>query len=129
MKCGTGWEGGARRDTHMGVSDAANTPSNDGDLGSTIQLIKDYARQETVGPLKGAGRWIAAGLVGAFCYGTAASFLVLGVLRLMQNEFAPTFRGRWMSVVPYIAALLVGLAVMAIAAWRISKKPLAKESR
>ena len=28
-------------------------------VGEVIDFVKTYARQETVGPLKGAGRWIA----------------------------------------------------------------------
>ena len=34
-------------------------------LGDLVDLIKDYARQETVDPLKGAGRWV--GLVCRQC--------------------------------------------------------------
>ena len=33
-------------------------------LGEVFEFVKTYAKQETVGPLKGAGRWI-----GIFCSG------------------------------------------------------------
>ena len=70
-----------------------------------VQLVKDYARQETLGPLKGAGRWIALGLVGALLIGTATGFLVLGTLRLVQTEWPGTFQGRWAQLAPYAFAL------------------------
>ena len=38
-------------------------------LGEVIDSVKLYARQETVGPLKGAGRWIALGAAGAILLG------------------------------------------------------------
>ena len=49
-------------------------------------------------------------------------FLVLGVLRMLQNEFGKTFRGSWMTMLPYLIAFVASLAVMGLAAWRISKK-------
>ena len=53
--------------------------------------------------------------------------MVLGVLRLIQNEFGPTFAGRWMSLLPYLIALVVALAIMALAASRIKKSSLHKD--
>ena len=91
-------------------------------IGEVVELVKEYAKQETLGPIKGAGRWLAAGAAGAVMIGTGCMFLVLGVLRLVQNEFGRTFRGRWMSLLPYLFAFLVSLVVMGVAAWRISKK-------
>ena len=94
------------------------------DLGDVVELVKTYARQETLGPLRGAGRWIAFGLAGSLMLGAAASLLVLGVLRLVQTEFGPTFAGRWMSLLPYLFALVICIAVIALAASRIAKKSL-----
>jgi hypothetical protein len=54
--------------------------------------------------------------------GTGCVYLVLGVLRMIQNEFGDSFQGKWMSLVPYLIAFLSSLAVMGVAAWRISKK-------
>ena len=48
---------------------------------------------------------------------------------MVQNEFGRSFRGSWMSLLPYLFAFVASLAVMGIAAWRISKKKtLQKES-
>lgn len=114
------------------MSDQASTSSSSRshaspDVGEVVSLVVDYARQETVGPLRGAGRWIGFGLAGAFCLGAAVSLLVLGVLRLIQTELAPTFAGRWMSLLPYLIALIVCLIVIAIAASRIGKSSLHRD--
>ena len=99
-----------------------------GSIGQVIDLVKEYAKQETLGPIKGAGRWLAAGAAGAVLLGTGCVLLVLGVLRMMQNEFGKTFRGSWMTMLPYLIALVASLAVVGLAAWRISKKTLQKGS-
>ena len=46
---------------------------------------------------------------------------------MIQSEWPGTFAGRWMSLLPYLFALLARLVVAAIAFTRISKKPLNKE--
>jgi hypothetical protein len=100
------------------------------DIGQVVDLVKEYVRQETLGPIKGAGRWLGRGVAGATLIGTGCVFLVLGALRMVQNEFGRTFRGQWMSLLPYLFAFVVSLAVMGVAAWRITKKKtLQKESR
>jgi hypothetical protein len=92
------------------------------DIGEVVELVKGYVRQETLGPVKGAGRWIGAGAAGAVLIGTGCVFIVLAGLRMVQNEFAPTFRGEWMSLLPYLFALVFSLIVIGVAAWRITKK-------
>ncbi len=82
--------------TNWGVPDKDRTPKHDapqGPIGQTVQLVKDYARQETLGPLKGAGRWIAFGIVGAVLIGLGTAFLALGLLRMVQTEWPGTFQG------------------------------------
>jgi hypothetical protein len=99
-----------------------------GQLADVIDLVKDYARQETVGPLRGAGRWLAFGVLGAVLLGLGAVFVVLGVLRLIQNEFAPTFDGRWFSLLPYLIAFVLSLAIIGLAVSRIVKTSLHPKS-
>ena len=101
-----------------------------GDIGQVVELVKDYVRQETLGPIKGAGRWLGRGVAGAALIGTGCVFLVLAALRLIQNEYGRSFRGQWMSMLPYLFAFVISLAVIGIAVWRITKKKtLQKESR
>ena len=50
-----------RRATHMAVPDKDKSvlATRLRLIGQVIELVKDYARQETLGPIKGAGRWLA----------------------------------------------------------------------
>ena len=109
--------------------DKSVSKGDSGQIGQVIELVKDYARQETLGPIKGAGRWLAAGAAGAVLLGTGCVFLVLGVLRMVQNEFGRSFRGSWMTLLPYLFAFVASLAVMGVAAWRISKKKTLQKER
>lgn len=93
-----------------------------------VQLVKDYARQETLGPLKGAARWISVGAVGALLIGIGSAFLVLGTLRAFQTEF-DSFDGRWTSLLPYLLALVVCIVVAVLAASQIKKTTLQKGSK
>lgn len=103
----------------------AHQPDDEGSIGQLVQMVKDYARQETLGPLQGAGRWIAFGAAGSVLMAFGLSFLVLAVLRMFQYEF-DTFDTRGLSVLPYIFALVVCLIAAALALWRISKTTLQK---
>lgn len=109
--------------------DKSVSQGDSGQIGQVIDLVKEYARQETLGPIKGAGRWLAAGAAGAVLIGTGCVFLVLGALRMVQNEFGRSFRGTWVSLLPYLFAFVVSLVVMGIAAWRISKKKTLQKER
>ena len=64
------------------------------------------------------------------CCSVVDAWLVLSLLRMIQNEFGKSFRGDWTYLLPYLFALIASVAVMAFAAWRISKKKtLQKENR
>lgn len=69
-----------------------------------LSLTKAYVKQETLGPLKGAGRWIAFGLAGALAVGMGVVMLMLACLRLLQNYMHGA-----MSWAPYGITLVVGL--------------------
>jgi len=125
---------GPRRATTGDVAEQRHDPSQTsspdsrgvGALADTVQFVKDYARQETLGPLKGAGRWIGLGLVGALSIGLGTALLALGLLRLIQTEWPSTFAGRWMHLLPYAASLMVCIVVAGLAFARINKQPLGK---
>jgi hypothetical protein len=95
----------------------------------TVEMVKQYALQETVDPLKTAGKWIGFGLVGALLIGFATGLLTLGLLRLVQTEWPGTFGGRWTSLLPYLFAFLLCVLVASLAFSRINKQPLTKEKR
>jgi len=117
----------AKKKTDPKKSAAKESAASIGQIPETLQLLKDYVRQETLGPLKGAGRWIALGVVGALLIGVGTAFLALGSLRMIQTEWPGTFAGRWMSLVPYASALVFCLFVAGMAFMRINKQPLNKE--
>jgi hypothetical protein len=57
----------------------------------TYELVRDYAKQETVGPLKGAGRWLGFGLLAAFFMSVGIVIVLLAVLRLSQDLILHTW--------------------------------------
>ena len=96
-------------------------------VGELVDMVKQYAKQETLGPLKGAGRWIGYGVAGAILLSSGVGFLVLGMLRMIQTEWPSAFDGRWMSLLPYLFGLVFCIIVAAIAFTRVNKQPLNKE--
>jgi hypothetical protein len=93
-----------------------------------IDMVKAYALQETLGPLKGAGKWLAMGVAGAASLGIGLSLIVLGVLRLIQAEWRYAADGA-LSWIPYLVALLVAVGFAAIAITRINRDSLNKEPK
>ncbi len=94
-------------------------------IGDVVNLVKTYAQQETVGPIKNAGRWLAMGAAGAFALAVGAILVLLGLLRLLQVEWDRSARGS-LSWLAYVIVLVVAAAVIALAASRIKKDTLDK---
>jgi hypothetical protein len=90
-------------------------------MGELMQLTIDYAKQETIDPLKGLGRFLGFGVLGAVALGIGVSLLVLGGLRFLQTETGSTFTGNW-SWAPYPITALAGLIVIGLALLRITKR-------
>jgi hypothetical protein len=89
-----------------------------------IDLVVAYFKQETLEPLKGLGRYIAFGLLGAVTLGTGIFFLAMGALRALQTETGETFDD-WMSFIPYVivvVALIIGAGLFWYAAQRKADK-------
>jgi len=98
----------------------------------TYELVRDYAKQETVEPLKGAGRWLAFGLLAGFFMATGIVILLLGVLRLSQDLILSVWfpnQADGLSFVPYLVTLAVGIAT-SVGVWsRVSVFELNKGRR
>jgi hypothetical protein len=92
-----------------------------------FEYVKTYARQETLGPLRGAGRWLAVGTAAAAVLGLGLMLMMLGLLRLLQTEWERSATGRlsWLS---YLIVFVVVVALLLLTVTRISKKSLNKES-
>jgi hypothetical protein len=86
-------------------------------LQELFDLLKAYAKQETLDPLKALGRYLAWGAAGALLLSIGIFFLALAGLRALQSQMT-TFRSTW-SWAPYLMVAVVLIGVIAVAAWRI----------
>lgn len=99
----------------MSTTDAKRTPDTISDLKT---MVVDYAKQETIVPLKGLGRYLGFGVGGAVLVGLGVFLLAMAGLRALQTETGTTFTGNW-SFAPYLIvllglALVIGILVLAI---------------
>jgi len=91
-------------------------------------LAISYAKQETIEPLKGLGRFLAFGIAGSLLLSVGLVLLVLGLLRGLQNELASTFDGN-LSFAPYLITLVVCGIVIALSARAIGAAKRRKAAR
>ena len=92
--------------------------ADDASVGEVIEFVKAYALQETVGPLKGAGRWLGYGVGGALTLGFGILLLLVGLLRLLQTEWDRSASGS-LSWLPYLITLIVAVVLLALTILRI----------
>ncbi|MCU1351770.1 MAG: hypothetical protein JWM05_979 [Acidimicrobiales bacterium] len=94
------------------------------------QLLKDYAKQGTIDPLKSLGRFLGFGVPGSLLVGFGLMFLSLGLLRVLQTETGPHLTGN-LSWIPYLITLVAsaGLVFLAVRAIGRPNRVRAKEQR
>ena len=96
----------------------ANEKREADDIGTLVRdigtLVVGYVKQETVDPIRGLGRFLAFGAAGVVVGGLGLVLLVLGGIRLLQEETGDAFSGH-LSFVPYVIALVVCAALAALA--------------
>lgn len=85
------------------------------------ELTRDYAKQETIDPLKGLGRFLGFGVLGAVLLGIGSTLLMLSGLRALQTETGSTFTGN-LSWIPYLIVVAGGAVLIALALLRISRR-------
>ena len=84
-----------------------------------IDLVRAYAKQETIGELRGTGRWLAWGAIGGISILLGLLFVLIGVLRLLQST---VFEGSSaMSWAPYFIVLALSVALIVFSKSRIRK--------
>lgn len=97
---------------------------NDSGLGAEVrdlaETLRDYAKQETLGPLRNLGRYLAWGIGGAVLMSLAVVLLVLSGVRALQSELT-AFDGNW-SFVPYVAGMAVLLLIVAVAGMAVARE-------
>ncbi|MEK0443655.1 MAG: hypothetical protein ACO3D1_00165 [Ilumatobacteraceae bacterium] len=89
----------------------------------TYELVRDYAKQETLDPLRGAGRWLGVGLIAGFLMSVGIVIVLVGVLRLTQDLLLYTWfvdQADGLSFVPYLVTLAIGIATSAVVWSRVS---------
>jgi len=85
-----------------------------------FQLVLDYAKQETLGPLKGLARFVVFGVSGSVVLSVGATVLLVALLRALQTETGSTFEGK-LSWLPYVITAGAALIVASLAGWRVTK--------
>jgi hypothetical protein len=91
-------------------------------------LVVAYAKQETLDPIKGLGRFIAFGVLGSVLLALGLVLLVLALLRALQSELPEVFDGNW-SFAPYLITLAVCGLVLGLAARAVGAAQRRKEVR
>lgn len=91
-------------------------------IGELANLVVAYAKQETLEPIRGAGRWLAFGLGAVLSLIFGIALLTLGTLRLLQFElFAGATTWSW---IPYLIVMTLCAIVAVISLGRIKKDSL-----
>jgi hypothetical protein len=83
-------------------------------------MLTDYARQETVGPLKLLGKWVAFGVGGAVFVAIGLAYFAFGFLRWAQtlDVFSGDTRNFW----PYLITFGGLLICTLVASWAMTRK-------
>lgn len=92
-----------------------------------VDSVKQYAKQETLDPIRGAARWVAVGTLASLSLGLALVFFALAILRLSQYLGGDTLSASW-SFVHYFITFIVVSALVALSLSRIQQRSLTKES-
>ena len=85
------------------------------------ELSTAYAKQETIDPLKGLGRFLGYGVGGAILFGLGSVLLLLAALRALQTETDTLFTGN-LSWIPYLLVTIGALLLSGLVVWRIVKR-------
>lgn len=84
------------------------------------ELTISYAKQETIDPLKDAGRFVGFGVGGSFVLGIGLAMLGLAFLRALQTETGSALTGN-LSWIPYLVVTLALAGLAALAVLQIKK--------
>ena len=88
-------------------------------------MVRDYVKQETLDPLKGVGRWLAWGIVGAVALLFGAVTGLIGLLRLLQAEVF--YQPNGFTWAPYMIVVVVAVVMVWLSLTRIARPSLHKE--
>ncbi len=100
------------------------------ELSETKDLIINYVKQETLGPILALKRKIIFGFLGALCYGISLLLISIALLRYLQEQFT-IFSGNlnWLPyVIDIVGTLILTFVVSVFVVMRaIKSKPVKNE--
>jgi hypothetical protein len=102
--------------------------ADEASVSEVFDYLKAYAKQETLGPLKGAGSWLGYGFAAAAVLGLGLVVMLLGLLRLLQTEWERSASGN-LSWLAYVIVLVVAAVLLLLTLSRIKKSTLHKEPK
>lgn len=94
-------------------------------VSDVVETVKEYARQETVEPIKGAARWVAVGTVASLSLGVSMIYGSLAILRVSQDLGGSVLDGSW-SFVHYLVTVAILGVIVKVAVSRIGRSSLAR---
>jgi len=104
----------------MADKDKTKVKEPNGTFGELKTMVTDYAKQQTVEPLKNLGQWAAFGVAGGLMLIIGAFLTGLGVLRLFQKM--DWTDGNW-SFAPYMIVFALLMAVAGMCFYAMTKTP------
>lgn len=103
--------------------------STDTSLAGVVDLVKTYAKQETVEPIKASGRFLALGSAAAVLGALGVGLVLLGLLRLFEFELDSRLARGALSWVAYAIVFVVAVIAVGAALKRIGRTGLDEGSR
>ena len=106
----------------MPVAARPNDPKSIPQVATELwELTVAYAKQETVDPLKGLGRYLGYGVSGSLVFAFGSVLLLLSLLRALQTETGDAFDGNF-TWVPYVIVVVTAALLAALLMWRVVKR-------
>lgn len=90
-------------------------------IGEVWEVVRAYAKQETVDPLRDLGRFLGYGIAGSLLVGLGVFFLGMAGLRALQDETS-VFEGAW-SFAPYLIVAVAMVVVTGLAVMGATRNP------
>jgi hypothetical protein len=113
----------------MAEKEKTKVKDSNGTFGDLKTMVTDYAKQQTVEPLKHLGKWAAFGIGGGVMLIIGAFLSGLGVLRLFQKLSFLTKEENGISVdttwtfLPYLFTGGILVVVVAVCVYAMTKTP------
>ena len=89
-------------------------------LNEFVSLTVGYAKEQTVDPIRGLGRYLLFGVIGAFMIAIGWGLTALAAIRLVQAETGNHLRGS-LTWVPYTSGLIVATVGAGLTVWRLRR--------